>query len=444
MKSVHRTLKILAGGNKDILRTIIAVFLIAPIFFSLESGLFRSSEFMFESAGIVSKLPIPLSVLACYLGIALMGNYRRADIGIAVLFGTFVLMAISTVATTSIAQSFERGKMYLLVQYLLPIFALALGMIYEDHEHNRRRFEKTTLVVLALLVPFQLVATWAQGTVFLTPYLYIFSVYQHLQYVPTIFASVYVLSLFALWNERGWNWMLVALAPALGVYATASGSMSALAVGALGTVALIVRNLWVERNARAVSLALSIAILFISFAAAFNTYVSSGTKTETSSLNGSEWGMYSQKMSPAGVANVVQRLTIWRHYGAMVTKNPTSFFLGQGQPPERTHLTSAHNYYLDFIYNFGFFASLPIVVLIGLTLRLVFTERRKVIESSGLFGLVMIVGMLLLAENSVKVGMRIPYPGIFTFFLWGLLLSRLDLFRLKRVLEINVAGKAFA
>jgi hypothetical protein len=38
---------------------------------------------------------------------------------------------------------------------------------------------------------------------------------------------------------------------------------------------------------------------------------------------------------------------------------------------------------------------------------------------------VLITIFLLLIDNSFKVGLRQPYPGIITFFLWGLLLSKL-------------------
>jgi hypothetical protein len=36
-----------------------------------------------------------------------------------------------------------------------------------------------------------------------------------------------------------------------------------------------------------------------------------------------------------------------------------------------------------------------------------------------------VVLFLILTDNSLKVGMRQPYPGILTFFFWGVLLSRL-------------------
>jgi len=465
MMDAQRASKVLAESQKNLARAVIAFFLIAPIFVTLDSGLFRSPEFLYDSGGVLSKLPIPLSVFACYVGIALMGNYRRANLGLAVLFGTFVLMVISTVATTSAAQSFERDKLFLLLQYLLPMFALALGMMYEDHKRNRRIVEKTAVIMIALLMPTQLLATWFQGMLFLTPYLYIFSVYQHLQYVPVIFASIYVISLFTLWDERSWRTILVALSPLLGVYVTASASMSAIGLGALGILVFVVRKFLLERNARAVTSTVVIPITFLVAAAAFNGFVSVAAQPEhgiwkagggilgsfrpvwdpsaltiqqtTNPLRTGNLGMYSQKLSADGASNVLERIEIWHYYASGITKDFVSFFLGQSQPPERAIWPSAHNYYLDFMYNFGVLAMLPVIALMGRTLWLLIRNRLMTIKSPPVFGLAGVVMILILVESSLKVSLRMPYSGIITFFLWGLLLSRLDVFCLNRVRDIS-------
>jgi uncharacterized membrane protein YoaK (UPF0700 family) len=81
---------------------------------------------------------------------------------------------------------------------------------------------------------------------------------------------------------------------------------------------------------------------------------------------------------------------------------------------------------LDFIYNFGALAILPLLFLVGFTLVQIYGHRRDVFESPALLGLCLVVLFLLIADNSLKVGLRQPYPGIFTFFLWGMLLTKLS------------------
>ncbi|MDY6793339.1 MAG: hypothetical protein SWH54_18895 [Thermodesulfobacteriota bacterium] len=112
-------------------------------------------------------------------------------------------------------------------------------------------------------------------------------------------------------------------------------------------------------------------------------------------------------------------------YSSKIIENSHTLLFGHERPPERSVTTSAHNYYLDFVYNFGFLALLPLLFLIGYSLYLAFKFRDHIIHSERLLGLCMIVFFLVLVDNNFKVTLRQPYPGILTFFLWGVLLSRL-------------------
>jgi hypothetical protein len=123
--------------------------------------------------------------------------------------------------------------------------------------------------------------------------------------------------------------------------------------------------------------------------------------------------------------NLNQRFEDWNLYSTSITDNSKAFFLGHKKPFDRSVTTSAHNYYLDFVYNFGFLALLPLLFLIGYSLYLAFKFRYNIMQSERLLGLCMIVLFLVLVDNNFKVSLRQPYPGILTFFLWGVLLSRL-------------------
>ncbi|MGH9877608.1 MAG: hypothetical protein ACRD5H_08215, partial [Nitrososphaerales archaeon] len=103
----------------------------------------------------------------------------------------------------------------------------------------------------------------------------------------------------------------------------------------------------------------------------------------------------------------------------------STFLLGHNVPPDRKLWPSAHNYYLDFIYNFGFIAALVIIGLMLFTVFQLYQNRTRILMSPAMLGLTMVVLFLLIPDNLVKVGMRQPYPGIITFFLWGLLLARM-------------------
>ncbi len=424
MMDVERATRIVGKRYVNKLRVVIVVLLVVPIFVNLETGLFRSAEFIYDSGGLLGKLPIPLSIFACYVGIALLGNYRRANLGLTIIFGSFVLMVLSTVATTFDTRSAEQAKLFLLLQYILPMFGLVLGMMYEDHRRNEHVVEKAILMVIAVLVPAQLLATWGQEHVFLTPYLYLFSVYQHLQYVPVIVVISYLVALFSLWNLRSWRLLMIVLSPLIGIYIAASGSMSAAGYALVGCAVFVIHRMAIDMDRRRRIPEWAILSLVFGSWAAYNFLVSWSAGSGT--LGG---GMYTQKFSGSGIVNIQAIFDIWLHYIRGIFGGPSTFLLGHSEPPDRLIWASAHNYYLDYIYNFGAIAALVIIGLIVFTIIRLYQKRKLIMLSPTMTGLTIVVLFLILPDNLMKVSMRQPYSGIITFFLWGLLLARIESLR---------------
>jgi O-antigen ligase len=138
--------------------------------------------------------------------------------------------------------------------------------------------------------------------------------------------------------------------------------------------------------------------------------------------------MYTEKLAGSALpVNLQDRLDIWRFYLREILSDPSTFFFGHSAPPDRALWPSAHNYYLDVTYNFGVLAILVLVGLAVFTLVRLYQHRRLVLASSTMTGLALVVLFLILPDSLIKVSLRQPYPGIFAFFLWGLLLARIDL-----------------
>src|SRR6185295_14443850 len=122
-------------------------------------------------------------------------------------------------------------------------------------------------------------------------------------------------------------------------------------------------------------------------------------------------------------------LGFWELFGRGIIESPRSALLGHRQSVDRAVAPSAHNYYLDFVYNFGVLAFLPLLWLISYTLLPLWRARREVWRDPPLLGLATAVLFALAIDSMFKVPLRQPYPGIFYFFLWGLLLARLQSLR---------------
>jgi O-antigen ligase len=400
------------------LKKSIAFLLLLPLFFQLSGRIFREPAHDYDTAGALMQLPIPLSVLACYGGIVLLGGYARARLSLTVIFATFTLMLVSSVMLASGQGSQEQAKLILLIQFVLPMFALVLGQIYRESTAEKPVLAETFFWLLAVLVPAQLIATWVQGKIVLTPYLYLFSIYQNLQYVPSIFVATYLLVLYSLWHVPGRRPLLFALGALMGVYTASSVSSVAMAILVAGVIAFAMHA---ARRKTGAKVLVILAVVVTTLAAGYFSLASGRT-------------IFADKYQRAGAdagkiiampQNVVERLTYWKFYGGSIFSDAYTAALGHATPPDRTRNPSAHNYYLDFAYNFGLVALLPMLALLGFTFAGIWRRRREIMASSPLLGLTLAVMFLVLIDNSLKVGMRQPYPGILTFFLWGVLLSQL-------------------
>lgn len=410
----------------------IGVLLVLPVFFQISGGIFRDPAFIFDTGGAISRLPVPLSVLGLFGGIAILGNYAAATRTLTVLFFTALLFVVTSLASTPGQQASEGAKLILLAQFLLPMFGLVLGEMYGGSLHEPK-FELAALMVLLAIIPLHLLTTWMQGYTLLSPSLYLFSIYQHLQYFPMVVVALGMMVTFAFWMNGGWprvlTWVLV---PLLAVHVVASQSLVAIAAFAVSLLFLAYASGRRGRSGYAAvivvgaALAVGLGYGVLSQSGFIGTILSPGGNATENQLLGdklrSSGGEAGIVAMPLGAA---QRMDHWRFYGKGVVESARSFVIGHATPPDRAQHPSAHNYWLDALYNFGMLAVLPLLVLATWTVHIAWRHRYAILANPLLLGTAAAAGYLLLVENMLKVGMRQPYPGIITFFIWGLLIARL-------------------
>jgi len=416
IENTHRgkRLSVLSKGlNRPSVQAWLLFFLILPVFFQLGGGIFASPDMLFDSRSMLTRLPLPVAVIACLTGIALLIRFKDVQLSAGVLFTLFTSMALSTFIVSAGSDSSELGKFTFLLQFILPVFALFLGQSYVRPGKPEFRFEAIFLYVLVLIVPLEVLATLVQETGLLTPYLYVFSIYQHLQYLPVIFVGLYFLAAVSLYEHRHMRALLLFLAPFIGIYASASTSILAMLMVLVGDT--IVAFLLVRRGYG--RFALIVAALSVAF---LSGYLMANPKI-TYKFDLTRLDHTGQDMP----VNVQDRLQYWKIYWDGITESPKTFVFGHAQRPDRQLVPSAHNYYLDLVYNFGFVALLPLIYLIIYTLNRLFQRWKTGFLPLDLLGLAALVLFFVLIDNSLKVGFRQPYPGIIMFFLWGVLLSRL-------------------
>lgn len=393
----------------------LALSVMAPVFFQLSGGLFTAKDVVFLSDGVLSRLPLPLSIASCYLGIILLGRYSRIRRSLLGLFFLFLGMLFS-----SLVMGQPSGdRLVLLMQYLLPVAALVFGEQFGQREQAMTQLAKAAQWVLWLVVPLQLFSSWQLGYDYLSPSLYVFSIYQHLQYVPVIFVGLFWLVIFDRGADRLPGVGLWILAFLMGIYIIKSQSTVAIVFMALAGLGFAIRHL--RLGALKVLGFLFVLMLGVGLGVQdmmekppFVQKFSTGQQQEDAT-------------TPRDIApqDVVGRIDYWRFYASRILDGGSEAFLGHTEIVDRDQYPSAHNYYLDILYNFGLLGLAPLLALIGYTTTRIFGSFPVIWRRSDLLGLVGVTAFLVLVDNSLKVGFRQPYSGILVFFLWGVLLAHL-------------------
>jgi hypothetical protein len=126
-------------------------------------------------------------------------------------------------------------------------------------------------------------------------------------------------------------------------------------------------------------------------------------------------------------SNLQERFRDWELFGKAIIESNKTILVGHPQPMPREIRTSPHNWYIDIAYTFGLIALLPMFSLIAYTVNLCWGQRKRI--SAQTWWLAGIAFYLVIIDSNFKVTLRQPYPGIFAFFMWGMLLTRLSVLK---------------
>jgi len=375
---------------------LIGAAILFPLFFQLSAGVYQDANPIPDSRGILWSLPLPISILACLAGI--LAHWRglaRAKVALIYFAALAGFMALSFVVTDG-----GHRKLMYAGQTLLPVLGLVLGMLLGT---ERATIAKAFMWVLLVLMPVQLIAGWYQGGLILTNYLYAFSVYQHIQFVPVVMSVAFGFVVVHQWEKH--KGLMLALTVIAGLYMLASGSF--LAIGFYAGFVVLFFGTRVKLAYIVAGLAAAVVL--------GGLYYGNVKPDADRMANGSAYVQkFADVLQGKLPGNVTIRLKDWQMYGGWVAERP---LLGHSEPPAREVRTSAHNWYLDFAYSFGVLGLLPVIALIG------FTAWSLRGASAEVWWLAGFVAFLVLVDCSFKVTLRQPYPGIFAYFLWGLLLA---------------------
>ena len=408
--------------NKVIM--LVTLGIIFPFFFQLSGDIYNAyPNPLDDSNGSMMIVPLPISLLSCFVGlIYFVRNFSIIKLSLSVIVATTIFLLISVLVVGA-----SYSKYLLIIQYIVPLFALVLGIVLGGKE--KQIVPKTILFFLVFFIPSQVIATWLQGQLALTHYLYGFSVYQHYQYVPLVMTALFT-----------WIWVelrnthikyIYCLAPWIAIYCAAGNSVLAL-------FGLVVFSLSFAFFARGRKIDFIIPMIILMFITAYfyaNSQLAPIIQKQNKEMGIAERAifggkffdnngnfLYSDKFKAP--INVVMRADLAKLYLHGIFDSRMAFLFGNSDPISRKVTSSAHNYYLDMSYSFGVLACFPILML------LIYSSVRVLKNHSQgdcLIWLFLIVLYLAVVDSFFKVTLRQPYPGLITFFMWGAVLRRLQI-----------------
>lgn len=404
-----------------------------PMFFTLGGGIYRNKEVLSDSGGVIMTLPLPISILTCLVGLGfLISRLREAKSGLAMVVGTALVLLISLWLGGDGVTPPNR-KLIMIIQVGLPLMALILGQLV--HEEGKQ-VALAYLTVLSLIVPLQLYfplatspwdeTTWGHASLhysdLLSDNLRLFTIYGHIQYVSLIFVCAYGYALTLLVGKyRLW---LLMVSIVLFLYVLRSFSyLTIVAYCLLMVIFLGWKIFCLKKELRLFVMA---ALVFICATAVGGVYWAVVQQKESFIVNSmnAAYGKFKPVLEGTVPSNVQERLADWELFGKRIVATPKTIVLGHPEPMPREIRTSPHNWYIDIAHTFGLIGLLPMLVLIGYTAQMCWRHRSSV--SPQTWWLAGIVFYLVIVDSNFKVTLRQPYPGIFAYFMWGLLLSRLS------------------
>ena len=400
-----------------VLNYFVGMTLLFPLFFQLSSGIY--TDFLQDSGGNIAQLPFPIAVVSCLIGILLLRkNFRQANVAMLFVAAMCFAMMLSVIFASSNLQ-IDRRKLIQLAQFIMPTFAVILGQMIVDDE---LAIPSAFLAVLILVVPLQLVASWLHGSLTLTHDLYAFSIYQHFQYVPLVLVCAFGFATTSLWNKH--RKLLTVFFPIMFVYAIASVSFLTIAAFVFFLAAFSYQRI---KDSKATNKLLVLVIISFGLIGTIGGIGAYYAKAKSNTSIVGDGGQYIGKFDTLAQGklptNAVERFADWKMFGSGIVESPRTFVFGHISPMAREVRSSAHNWYIDFAYSFGLISLLPILLLIAYTFY-IFRSRRDTLGERW-YWLAAIVFYLVVIDSNFKVTLRQPYSGLFTYFLWGLLLSQL-------------------
>lgn len=321
-------------------------------------------------------------------------------------------------------------RLIIFIQYITPMIAFLIGV--SQPMRDLETPVKAICVITLTLMFLQLIFCLMNGSIVLLKTVWNVGIYQQIQYVGSTNIMVATTTLWILLckAKKPVNKLLVfSLLGFLFIYSIANTQITSLLFTFLSTIAFIHYFIVKDIKIGSVRPFLKILLILVPICASGVFYKNCNTILAAVNIHPfKENRIYSKKINLHDLSKspaFAQRVIYWKYYISESLKDTGSFLFGHPNQPNRADYPSAHNYYLDLLYNFGFLALSSILAMVVYTFKVLWQNRSLIRKNRYLWMICFSVLFFLGVDNMLKTGLKEPYPGILSFYIWGFLFSQI-------------------
>lgn len=376
-----------------------------PIFFIFLDTFKKFNFFMINESNSqvlenLYSLPIPLSLMILpFFLISLLHRYQFMLISIYLVTLSFLIGIISVVYL----QRLSFSNFLNVIQFFLPMFGLIIGEIVGKINLYQKLFFKNLYLISLIVIILQLLLTITYGSNNLVSNIFGIYIYQSSNFTSTVF-FLGLFSYLVFYRLKNFKFNLILdyfLLFLISVYLYYANSISLY----LFVLFFIVYNL-IFKKIKIVNNLYLLLFLVLSF------YIS----TEVNIKN------FFNHFDTIILSN--------KHFLENSLNNYELFLFGSNLNNE-LYLSQigVFNFYIDYVYNFGFLSLIPFLFLISYTIIKTYRLKKIIFKNNLNYVLFYLFIFIIFIDSFLRTGLKQPFIGIIYYLIWGIYLSKLHIKR---------------
>ena len=389
---------------------IISVLIFVPIHLVLLKNnilsphIYFSSEPFFNSNFNFNNLPIPFSFFIVLILFFLIIKKQLIDRELLYILSSTIILGLTSISL--VKYNLKSENIYNLIQFTFPLATFIIGNEFAKIQKNYFNFFKIIFFVQLFIIIFQLIESSLSQNLTLSSAN--IGIYKHLQYISQFVGIVFLISISFLLTKNKLNkFQTILLILLANVYLILSTSISGLIYTVILSTLLLYLNYKFIFIKKINYLIFFIILVFIFSLLKIQFNAQASYVVETTYFKIINFlPLLTDRIS--SILFYINEISNLREF--LIGKNNISI--------SNPLFSTSFNYFVDYIYNFGFMTLIPLLYLIfSFFKKLIFYLQDP--KSKFIVFTSFVILIFLLVDTFIKSSLREIYVGNLFYFLWG-------------------------